>query len=204
MASTPPCISIHAPLTGCDAASRPRYLAAPEISIHAPLTGCDANVFHRLLPIYISIHAPLTGCDRSKNLTDNLRNGFQSTHPSRGATKIPYGILFPDKFQSTHPSRGATRFSAPKAAVSSISIHAPLTGCDGVKSIYRLVSTSISIHAPLTGCDLEIQRPVKMPLYFNPRTPHGVRRESAKRVASSIRNFNPRTPHGVRRQKLPL
>ena len=34
-----------------------------------------------------------------------------------------------------------------------ISIHAPLTGCDGTKSYFAIVN-EISIHAPLTGCDV--------------------------------------------------
>ena len=33
-----------------------------------------------------------------------------------------------------------------------ISIHAPLTGCDGQEDAIAILQT-ISIHAPLTGCD---------------------------------------------------
>ena len=56
------------------------------------------------------------------------------------------------EFQSTHPSRGATLQT----------------------SIQKLVGL-ISIHAPLTGCDFQSCREINRYLYFNPRTPHGVR-----------------------------
>ena len=101
-------ISIHAPHTGCDTLTAP-YVArlrlfqsthptrgatrqnvrrglGIKISIHAPHTGCDtvlANVFQEPL---ISIHAPHTGCDASLPPCSDRSPGFQSTHPTRGAT----------------------------------------------------------------------------------------------------------------------
>ena len=78
-----------------------------------------------------------------------------------------------------------------------ISIHAPLTGCDGrlatplftalnfnPRTPYgmRLEKESadtrtslISIHAPLTGCDHFNSACVFVIIYFNPRTPYGMR-----------------------------
>ena len=56
------CISIHAPLAGCDQTrrcSRCDYV----ISIHAPLAGCDRTSSRRPRLMAISIHAPLAGCD---------------------------------------------------------------------------------------------------------------------------------------------
>ena len=55
-------------------------------------------------------------------------------------------------FQSTHPLRGAT-------------LGVPLDLC----------VVAISIHAPLTGCDCGLRLPFGKLLYFNPRTPYGVR-----------------------------
>ena len=61
----------------------------------------------------ISIHAPRTGCDRPGFVLLNDDEGFQSTHPARGATG-PGGITRrKEKFQSTHPARGATRLPQP-------------------------------------------------------------------------------------------
>ena len=55
-------------------------------------------------------------------------------------------------FQSTHPSRGATRKDAKQLKAAHISIHAPLAGCDDLLKEVILMQ-SISIHAPLAGCD---------------------------------------------------
>ena len=56
-----------------------------------------------------------------------------------------------------------------------ISIHAPLTGCDQTNKDPNYDSTEISIHAPLTGCDSPGQAVLENHLYFNPRTPYGMR-----------------------------
>ena len=82
---------------------------------------------------------------------------------------------------------------------------------------------SISIHAPLSGCDRSLSQLRKQRHYFNPRTPCGVRRFSrtgfdinliisihaplagcdfrnSPHIFLHIRDFNPRTPCGVRQQ----
>ena len=102
-------ISIHAPLTGCDdmplrittgrlqfqsthpsrGATSIMYIwtLCLHISIHAPLTGCDRKVLACTWGNIISIHAPLTGCDQELIYAKSKAKLFQSTHPSRGATK---------------------------------------------------------------------------------------------------------------------
>ena len=101
-------ISIHAPLAGCD---RYRQLFAKHlfrISIHAPLAGCDRRGADRRAKRHISIHAPLAGCDYGACDRAVRDDGFQSTHPLRGATRWPRYVLVRGRFQSTHPLRGAT------------------------------------------------------------------------------------------------
>ena len=100
-----------------------------------------------------------------------------------------------------------------------ISIHAPLTGCDSRPSISSS-SSFISIHAPLTGCDKMVQSLLIENLYFNPRTPYGMRQYMTLRCSATVtfqsthplrdatqvadstcdnsNNFNPRTPYGMR------
>ena len=56
-----------------------------------------------------------------------------------------------------------------------ISIHAPRTGSDGF-TMLLLFARHISIHAPRTGSDQNIGLRVCSRLYFNPRSPHGERR----------------------------
>ena len=104
-----------------------------------------------------------------------LQQKFQSTHPLRDATVESCLLLISAKFQSTHPLRDATsnigpfligefnfnprtpygmrhNFSSDTLSASSISIHAPLTGCDLINHVF-IFMFNISIHAPLTGCD---------------------------------------------------
>ena len=80
----------------------------------------------------ISIHAPLAGRDYLLGRTDDPQSHrFQSTRPSRGATRLEnkrqtIGLIF----QSTRPSRGATMEGEIPEGGYPISIHAPLAGRD--------------------------------------------------------------------------
>ena len=125
------------------------------ISIHAPLTGCDASssYVHETW-FQISIHAPLTGCDSARRFHWHCCYNFNP--------RTPYGMRL----------RGLKDLGL----VGSISIHAPLTGCDMIKS-YGTCAFYISIHAPLTGCDTFQLIHALSSIYFNPRTPYGMRQE---------------------------
>ena len=58
-----------------------------------------------------------------------------------------------------------------------ISIHAPRTGSDRAAGTKREHEQTISIHAPRTGSDpMHPICPIPSP-YFNPRSPHGERRQ---------------------------
>ena len=81
-------------------------------------------------------------------------------------------------FQSTHPMRGAT-FSVPTPPTGDrISIHAPHAGCD-LEQAEAWTRQAISIHAPHAGYDIIFIRVLLKDFYFNPRTPCGVRLDSA-------------------------
>ena len=124
-----------------------------DISIHAPLTGCDTDEIAEVCEgRYFNPRTPhgvrlrMVGFHR-------YRIPFQSTHPSRGATRIrqpkPGGTT---NFNPRTP-HGVRLYSIiPNVTVIPISIHAPLTGCDDFESVEQY-KTFISIHAPLTGCD---------------------------------------------------
>ncbi len=148
---------------------------------------------------------------------------FQSPHPARGATRgeeaaaditdnfnprTPRGVrritglqslVTQVQFQSTHPARGATPHRPGDAAQPLISIHAPREGCDEPQED-DYCSHGISIHAPREGCDEGQAGPVHHDLYFNPRTPRGVRLLEM-RCKERLKNFNPRTPRGVRQAR---
>ena len=56
----------------------------------------------------ISIHAPLAGCDR-KELSERAMRGFQSTHPSRGATCRQFVAVFAWRYFNPRTPRGVRR-----------------------------------------------------------------------------------------------
>ena len=143
-----------------------------------PRTPCGVRLRPRRTGVHHRGHFnPRTPCgvrlDRAKQ--PGVRIAFQSTHPLRGATSTLLLVLMPARFQSTHPLRGATDPASRRPWNDSISIHAPLAGCDRVivettrpdaqfQSTHPLRGATnftvcwsdkykISIHAPLAGCD---------------------------------------------------
>ena len=167
------------------------------------------------------------GCDFNglkPSITSSL---FQSTHPSWGATfRESLVCVLYILFQSTHPSWGATIWSAFISVKVSISIHAPIVGCDCDTTKDGTVAISISIHAPIVGCDSCIAIVICYHDNFNPRTHRGVRPQKSSVLkipfvfqsthpswgATSASfcavfkffNFNPRTHRGVRRSSFRL
>ena len=212
------------------------------ISIHAPLAGCDFILLTATQRTAISIHAPLAGCDKSASVLAVLYSNFNPRTPCGVRRNDAIALSKSSAFQSTHPLRGATKHIKSLQCRCHISIHAPLAGCDmrsespsrqsqPFQSTHPLRGATlhgqgkrnagnISIHAPLAGCDF-----CRLPLshhliYFNPRTPCGVRHRFESYIhrgrisihaplagcdaacAESLQytaDFNPRTPCGVRR-----
>ena len=237
-------ISIHAPLAGCDI-PRGRVIATPtEFQSTHPLRGATRFCPRRCRGPLISIHAPLAGCDDGTSDLTIANGQFQSTHPLRGATS-PWAHDRPrNKNFNPRTPCGVRHFRIKKAPSRlRISIHAPLAGCDWAAALCAR-RNPISIHAPLAGCDygacdravrddgfqsthplrgatVEASAPVFRYLYFNPRTPCGVRPFPSKYwfcwqifqsthplrgatfwavwIRQKPRYFNPRTPCGVRR-----
>ena len=117
------------------------------------------------------------GCDQAlcdllgipKNFNPRTPGGVRRRRYNRFAN---YAL-----FQSTHPGWGAT-FAGSN-----------ITDCQ----------FHISIHAPRVGCDDDLLYHIARYLYFNPRTPGGVRLSDIPSISTLILYFNPRTPGGVRR-----
>ena len=145
---------------------------------------------------------------------------FQSTLPARGATRISAGLLSSAQnfnprsphgerlatywetlkestFQSTLPARGATTQLFLASCVDFISIHAPRTGSDTQLFLASCVDF-ISIHAPRTGSDVNDSAAFYIVADFNPRSPHGERRQDCSCRRMGGVHFNPRSPHGER------
>ena len=129
---------------------------------------------------------------------DVSRMLFQSTHPLRGATcsprvsrrspnyfnpRTPCGVRrcrFPRirkrcRFQSTHPLRGATSLRMSRAPCLTISIHAPLAGCDANSVCVILCFSLFQSTHPLRGATRHALGRHALRHDFNPRTPGGVR-----------------------------
>ena len=170
----------------------------------------------------ISIHAPLAGCDIDDLIPYANNAKFQSTHPSRGATRaiwIPHSwrkyfnprapcgarqrqhdALLRQPLISIHaPRAGRDWSSGDKGCRHGISIHAPRAGRDILIEVDGK-TVVISIHAPHAGRDRK-SYPCRMggSTYFNPRAPCGAR-PLVPGIYQLLKNhFNPRTPRGVRR-----
>ena len=152
-------ISIHAPREECDDDVITKFPVLG-ISIHTPREGCDPiwyahiavpTAFQSTHPVgvrpraissrdlvgWISIHAPRGGCDGPREAA--AAGAGISIHAPRGGVRLGTSLYLcrERKFQSTHPSRGATRVAFNRVLTCSISIHAPLTGCD--YSLYSAV-----------------------------------------------------------------
>ena len=79
-------------------------------------------------------------------------------------------------FQSTHPLRDATKLKKLKRGADDISIHAPLTGCDLQHQKKQRERLRFQSTHPLRDATRFTVSCVVLHLYFNPRTPYGMRR----------------------------
>ncbi len=123
------------------------------ISIHAPRERCDISGFgaKRNSLLFQSTH-PVRGATVVPFLVCFIYNVFQSTHPVRGATATSSSAISTKAFQSTHPVRGATQTQNLGKTTVSISIHAPRERCDNYNWETEW-AVDISIHAPRERCD---------------------------------------------------
>ena len=83
-----------------------------------------------------------------------------------------------------------------------ISIHAAQEGCD-LEAVKIRGVKKISIHAAQEGCDHLLLRMFHQYVYFNPRSPSGLRQVRRKNRRSHL-DFNPRSPSGLRLSMLLL
>ena len=90
-------------------------------------------------------------------------------------------------FQSTLPARGATISNSCEPTRSAISIHAPRTGSDPRCPYCGAEMSLISIHAPRTGSDNCTSWGCYLQRNFNPRSPHGERRDTGAKNPARCR-----------------
>ena len=100
-------------------------------------------------------------------------------------------------FQSTHPSWGATNRFKHILPFETISIHAPIVGCD-FESPREKTRYLISIHAPIVGCDNLYSSSPIFQIIFQSTHPSWGATKNVLRYSFTNNNFNPRTHRGVR------
>ena len=74
-------VSIHTPTKGVTALRKAMILRLP-VSIHTPTKGVTKYLSGRVFRITVSIHTPTKGVT-VRDLIDEVRGLFQSTHPRR-------------------------------------------------------------------------------------------------------------------------
>ena len=140
-----------------------------------PVWGATPGIPHPGREPAISIHAPRVGCDVA-NPRQRRCAEFQSTHPVWGATQSrrsrPCRMWY---FNPRTPCGVRLSMMSWLRSDSSISIHAPRVGCDEtaaptVNSLSKFQSTH-----PVWGATHFSAWAWACSLYFNPRTPCGVR-----------------------------
>ena len=153
---------------------RERCHVADRISIHAPLAGCDyRRGYEQAIPL-ISIHAPLAGCDNTLLSAFPTSLHFNPRTPC-GVRPVYHGFISAVvHFNPRTPCGVRLRTAALRQSILSFQSTHPLRGATFVLLIVRHIVT-ISIHAPLAGCDPRQRAPRFFRQNFNPRTPCGVR-----------------------------
>ena len=139
------------------------------------------------------------GCDRSTHQCLRvIRNFNPRTH--RGVRPYCWTVaVFVSSISIHAPIVGCDLLIIDEAQeYTDISIHAPIVGCDKDTYEASVKADNISIHAPIVGCDIGGLFIYGTEQNFNPRTHRGVRRSWKDWWYYSI-YFNPRTHRGVRR-----
>ena len=148
------------------------------ISIHAPRTGSDLgglDCFHLLL--CISIHAPRTGSDEKSCRYPEWGWQFQSTLPARGATSPEaHCPCCRPHFNPRSPHGERRTFELVAGSSGGISIHAPRTGSDQSSCGIVLRQQIFQSTLPARGATHCQQKQYLRTDNFNPRSPHGERR----------------------------
>ena len=214
-------ISIHAPRAGCDTSEKWKSKRVTQFRSTHPVRGATWEAIDALGKIEFRSTHPVRGATTASATWRTSLTAFRSTHPVRGATsslqrtRSSATISIHAPRAGCDPGRCATEMGVPR-----ISIHAPRAGCDQNDGS-NCDNAVISIHAPRAGCDRSAGGNSATVLYFDPRTPCGVRlkpfspkqRRLIFRSTHPVRgatteecallfhpaHFDPRTPCGVRR-----
>ena len=174
-------ISIHAPRTGSDATvhgvlprmcyfnprsphgERPAVIAAmrsaAQFQSTLPARGATAPCRRSAESAQISIHAPRTGSDPAVRAAAVLPRDFNPRSP-HGERRLADGghCAADSQFQSTLPARGATMPLILNVSANIISIHAPRTGSDAQRVLYKSAWARFQSTLPARGATMSAAR----------------------------------------------
>ena len=191
-------ISIHAPHAGRDAGDK--YITGSNcISIHAPLAGCDVEHIQHTVwfsPYFnprapcgarqgdhlggtplraISIHAPHAGRDRCRRSDRRGKYYFNPRAPCGARPRRLKGSIPPMNFNPRAPCGARQRCARPGRGNLYFNPRAPCGARPGLRSAGQRLHR-ISIHAPRAGRDRSSSPRRARRINFNPRAPCGARR----------------------------
>ena len=192
--------SIHAPREGYDTATPSK--ASSSRSNFNPRTPRGVRLFRAMrrwrVLLFQSTHLA-RGVTPPRRHVQRRKNDFNPRTPRGVRREVSAGVHAGDRFQSTHPARGATRKRHGKLRrLYKISIHAPREGCDELWVFKDLCKRIFQSTHPARGATVYVCQDRPTAVYFNPRTPRGVRLIRLFKIPTPETNFNPRTPRGVR------
>jgi len=162
-----------------------------------PARGATSLIWFHGRNCIVSIHAPRTGRDCARSMAWVNRLMFQSTRPARGATTRLVNAIYRKAVSIHAPRTGRDLVCRILLIFWIVSIHAPRTGRDPDRK-NESTDIQVSIHAPRTGRDLSL---VKEDIgdQVSIHAPRTGRDKPIYRRRLPIRCFNPRAPHGARR-----
>ena len=174
------------PLRGATRADKGRGTGAAFQSTH-PLRGATRVSVKRADLIKISIHAPLAGCDDPARGRHRSDQDFNPRTPCGVRRPRWPGVHHRWHFNPRTPC--GVRPSIMWVLSSVCPYFNPRTPC-GVRLCAPMISLpiSISIHAPLAGCDTASINLTTQYQHFNPRTPCGVRQQKRTKKTALFLN----------------
>ena len=195
------CISIHAPLAGCDACFgfAETFFC---ISIHAPLAGCDVGMVAKLIAQYIiSIHAPLAGCDGKYSGDRTVTTNFNPRTPC-GVRRYGRVISPPEQLYFNPRTPCGVRHNRRRKGHGRNNHFNPRTPCGVRRYFFVRVQYDIKFQSthPLRGATRRPPRGGVQLFKFQSTHPLRGATHSRGRCPAARQDFNPRTPCGVRRR----
>jgi len=149
------------------------------------VTGCNV----------VSIHAPLARSDLPLRPCPHRNRAFQSTLPSRGATRIYHSQENAnDSFNPRSPREERHKGFVRKAEATQVSIHAPLARSDTERMAVAAERQAFQSTLPSRGATSGSAPSGVSQSGFNPRSPREERRVSLNTLPASKPQFQSTLP----------